>query len=365
MFRFKRFFLVGATAAATLGAAAGVVRADGPANFMMRATVKGQVLEGQPLSWTKSKMWLLGRDGALYEFNPGDAKKAKKIAARYAGYTSSEMKSLLLQEFDRTYTATTTQHFVVLHPRGEWQAWADRLEGLYRSFTHYMSVRGFRPSDPPTPLPAVVFRNQADYYRHAAASGTPLMPGTLGHYSPQTNRIYLYDISESTGDAEWLTNAETIIHEATHQTAYNVGVHRRFAAQPRWLVEGLAMMFEAPGVWGAASIQSRSARINEGRLNDFRATEGRRPVDWLLRLVATDDVFQTDPARAYAESWVLTFYLCESRPQEYTKLLAKVGRRRAFSEYGSPARVADFKAQFGADLKILDSQLRRFMEQVD
>ena len=46
--------------------------------------------------------------------------------------------------------------------------------------------------------------------------------------------------------AAWAPS-DTIIHEATHQTAYNVGVHARFADQPRWLVEGLAMMFEAEG----------------------------------------------------------------------------------------------------------------------
>ena len=145
------------------------------------------------------------------------------------------MKALLREEFDNRFSISTTQHFVVVHPRGQWSAWSDRLESLYRSFTHYMQVRGFRLSRPKYPLVAVVFRNQGDYYAHARAGGTPLQPGTLGHYDPASNRVFLFDA----GSKDWSANAETIIHEATHQSAFNVGVHRRFAEQPRWLVEGL------------------------------------------------------------------------------------------------------------------------------
>ena len=45
--------------------------------------------------------------------------------------------------------------------------------------------------------------------------------------------------------ADWTTNADTIIHEAAHQTAFNTGVHTRCGDSPRWLVEGLGTMFEA------------------------------------------------------------------------------------------------------------------------
>ena len=168
------------------------------------------------------------------------------------------------------------------------------------------------------PLVAVVFRNQDDYFAHAAAGGTQLQPGTLGHYDPTSNRMFLFDIGESGGDADWAANAETIIHEATHQTAYNVGVHRRFAEQPRWAVEGLAMMFEARGVWDAAAVRPQADRINRDRLDYFRRTAEERPADWLVQLVASDEPFETDALAAYAEAWTLTFYLCETRPQEYS-----------------------------------------------
>jgi len=220
--------------------------AAGPAKFMMAARIGGKVLEGQPLAWTDQQMFLLGRDGQLYEFKPQAAQDSRKTGQGFRGYTVVEMRNRLRKEFPNTFEISTTAHFVVVHPRGEWSAWADRLETLFRSFTHSMQVRGFKIQKTQVPLVAIVFRSQREYYRYASANGTPLQPGTLGHYDPQSNRIFLFDASGNNSD--WSANAETIIHEATHQTAYNVGVHRRFAEQPRWLVEGLAMMFESRGV---------------------------------------------------------------------------------------------------------------------
>jgi len=339
---------------------AGVASGGGPAAFMMSARVDGQQLEGQPLAWTDSQMLLLGRDGALYDFDPKVAQGAKKSGPAFRGYSTSEMRTRLSEEFGSGFQISTTQHFVVVHPPGQWRAWTERLELLYRSFTHSMQVRGFAVRQPPVPLVAVVFSSQRDYYRYAAASGTSLQPGTLGHYSPQSNRIFLFDASGGSANADWSANAGTIIHEATHQTAYNVGVHRRFAVQPRWLVEGLAMMFEARGVWDGRSIHTQSDRIHRSRLNDFRSRLPERRPDALVRLIATDQPFQTEPLAAYAEAWALTFFLCETRPQQYSEFLARVASRKPFTDYRAQERVADFAEFFGTDFEMLDAEYTRF-----
>jgi hypothetical protein len=332
-----------------------------PAPFMMRARVHGQFVEGQPLAWSKDNVVLLGRDGALYEFDPADAQDSKKTAPRYVGYTIEEMRALVRMEFDSRFAISSTAHFVVVHPKSQGADWADRLETLYRGFTHYMSVRGFPIAAPSTPLVAIVFRSQDEYYNYAAAHGSPLPPGVLGHYDTQTNRVYMFDVAGEAA-ADWAANAETIIHEATHQTAYNVGVHARFAEQPRWLAEGLAMMFEAPGVWNAASLHSQADRINRYRLDYFRAGVEQRPADWIARLVASDQPFEYATLDAYAASWSLTFYLCETRPQEYTRYLARVANRKPFSKYSPAERLADFTGIFGSDLELLAAQLSRFID---
>lgn len=343
---------------------ASVALAKGPASFMMFTQLGDKTIEGQPLQWSDSHMYLLGRDGQLHTFHPRAAQNSKKTSPVFRGYPSSEMQARLKEEFGRKFEITTTEHFAVVHPRGEqWGAWADRLEYLYRSFTHRMKARGFRLREPKVMLVAVVFLNQSEYYRHAANNGKPLSPGTLGHYDPKSNRIFLFDAPSSSGE-DWSVTARTIIHEATHQTAYNVGVHRRFAEQPRWLVEGLAMVFEARGMWDARSKSTLAKRVNYSRLAGFRHYQSSRPTGMIKSLVSSDQLFRTNVGFAYAESWALSFFLCETQPEKYSRYLAKVASRRPFEEYPATQRMVDFMKVFGSDFESLESELGKFVEEL-
>jgi hypothetical protein len=334
------------------------------AEFMFRARVDGRMIEGKPLNWTDQQMLLLGRDGRLYDFNPKAAKEARKTSPRFFGYSQSEMKTVLQEEFDKRFDVSTTRHYIVVHPAGERDLWAQRFEDLYNRFCHYFRVRGFSLSEPAYPLVAIVFRNQAEYMQHLSASGTPARPGTLGHYDPETNRVFLFDATKDAG-YEWSENAATIIHEATHQTANNVGIHKRFIAVPRWLVEGLATMFEARGVWNAQYDRTQEDRLNRGRLLDFRDyVATRRKPDSLPLLVSTDQPFRTDATAAYAEAWALSFYLCETQPRLYAAYLAKTASRPLFSDYSAAERMADFQDIFGSEMKMLDVKFLRFMDEL-
>jgi hypothetical protein len=335
------------------------------ADFMFRARVDGQMLEGQPLHWSQSQMLLLGRDGQLYEFNPKKAKEAQKTSPRFFGYTISEMKRSLYEEFGDRFDLTTTNRYVVVHPRGERDQWANRFEQMYRSFNRFFQIRGFTPRDPKFPLVAIIFRNQDEYLRYAASIGTKLQPGTLGHYDPKSNRVFLYDMTAENG-GDWSANAATIIHEVTHQTAYNTGIHKRFASTPRWVAEGLATMFEARGVWDSSSHRELKDRLNLGRLHDFKEhVTGRRKPESLVSFLATDQAFRTDPAGAYAEAWALSFFLMETRPRLYCEYLAKTADRPLFSDYSASERVADFESVFGSDLRMLEVKFLRFMEELE
>ena len=249
------------------------------AEFMFRTGSTAKCWKASRCHWSADQMLLLGRDGQLHEFNPKLAKEGKKTSPRFFGYSQSEVKTVLQKEFDKRFDISTTRHYLVVHPHGERDQWANRFEDLYKRFEHYFRVRGFKLSEPQYPLVAVVFRDQAEYQRHAAAGGTPMQPNTLGHYDPKSNRVFLFDITSGAGGGDWSENADTIIHEATHQTANNVGVHKRFTDVPRWVVEGLATMFEARGVWNAQYDNSQADRINRGRLQEFHdyVATRRRP----------------------------------------------------------------------------------------
>lgn len=337
--------------------------ADG-ADFMFRAVVGGETLEGRPLAWTKSTMTLLGRDGRLHEFSPRQAKEAKKTAPRFEGYSSEEMRQRLYAEFGSRFEFSSTGHYLVAHPRGEGSEWADRFEDLYRSFVRYFRVRGFAPTEPPYPMVAVVFGNRSDYQRYLSKNSTGDTSNVLGHYELSSNRVYLYDQS-SPGDDRWEDTASTVIHEATHQTAYNVGVHSRLAKGPRWVSEGLAMMFEARGVHDARSYDRGDSRLNLYRLTDFqRDVAPSEPMGPLARFIASDQAFDRTPLLAYAEAWALTFFLCETRPREYAEYLEITASRPMFSEYPADQRVADFRRAFCDDLSLLNSQFLSYMKEL-
>ena len=335
------------------------------AEFMFRARVGGRMVEGQPLAWSAEQMLLLGRDGQLYEFDPRMAKEARKTSPRFFGYSPSEMKTALQQEFDKRFDVSMTRHYLVVHPRGQRDQWANRFEDLYKRFDRYFRVRGFTLDEPPYPLVAVVFRDKAEYLRHAESSGTPMRDDTLGHYDPATNRVFLFDVTTDASGADWSENAATIIHEAVHQTAYNMGVHKRFTAAPRWLVEGLATMFEARGVWNAQYDQSQADRVNRGRLIDFRDyVATRRQEGALAELLSSDQPFRRDAVGAYAVGWALSFYLCETQPRLYAAYLAKTAERPLFSDYPAAERIADFQDIFGDEMKMFEIKFLRYMNDV-
>ena len=181
------------------------------------------------------------------------------------------MRSRLAEEFGPGYEITGTGHYLVVHPRDQGDHWADRFEDLYHSFVHYFSVRGLHVSEPRFPLVAIVFHNQQEYQSYAARHVAPVGANVLGYYSPMTNRVCLFDSAGGRGGrAASQQNIDTIIHEVTHQTAFNTGVHARFAGCPRWLAEGLAMLFEARGVHSSTQYPNQADRVNRGRLAEFR-----------------------------------------------------------------------------------------------
>ncbi len=343
----------------------GMTGATGAAPFTGTVSLQldGQVIEGQPISWNPTEVHLLGRDGRLWQFPPHQATEWQRVSYRFTPATVSELRAELLRELGGRFEVTTTTHYVVAHAKGQRDQWAERFEGLYREFVTYFSKRGFNLTAPPFPLVGVVLPNEAGFRQYTAASlGSPAPPGLLGFYSLATNRIVLYDLDPSKHHDSWHETATTIIHEATHQTAFNTGIHSRTTPPPLWVAEGLATLFEAPGVSRARYHPTQADRLNRVRLTDFRrlAAHPHGP-DRLAAMVASDASFRANPTAAYAEAWALTFYLVETQPAQYARYVALTVARPPFAEYTAAERTADFTSVFGNDWAMLEAQLRRFI----
>jgi hypothetical protein len=328
--------------------------------------VNGQRIEGTPLSTSTAGVELLGRDGRLWSFSPQAAREIKQTGSSFHSYPVSVLKGQLQAELGKSFRIVSTGHYLVALPEGVKTNWAERFEELYRSFALYFSVRGFQLHEPEFPLIAIVWPDQASFMRASAADRGSAPAGVLGYYSPISNRIMLYDMGNGHGDGDdWRRTAATIIHEATHQTAFNTGIHQRFSQTPRWLVEGLGMMFEAPGVWNSRAYTRREDRINRGRFDYFRGrvAPNHKP-ELLQELISSDRLFSIDPLASYAEAWALSFFLVETQPRKYSEYLALTARRPAGQPYPAAKRLSDFASVFGSDFRMLEARFLRFMAEL-
>ena len=337
-------------------------RATDQPRITMLVDVEGRKLEGRPLAWSRNQAFLLGRDGQLWNFAPNRARNARKTSSSFTSYSASEMRSSLERELAGKLVVTGTGHYLVAHPPGK-EAWAQRFEELYRSCTHYFNLRGMRVNEPEFPLVAIVWGKQDQFLRFASMSGEPVRSGVLGFYSPTTNRCTLYDQGGGVATQRmWQETDATIIHEATHQMAFNTGVHNRFSPTPKWMAEGLGTMFEAKGVWNWLNYPNRSDRIARDRLAQFRHWQKNgRPAGNFIHLLGSDRQFNDNPGAAYAESWAWVFFLTETYPHKFGEYVRRVAARPDFEDYPLAKRLADFQAVFTLDPRILEKHFLDFM----
>ena len=331
-------------------------------DWMLQLTLEGEKIEGKPLLWNESVVYLLGRDGRLWGFHPNDAADFRKSSNRFRSYLPSELRARLLRELGNEYEVSGTSHYLVAHPRGQRDRWAGRFEDLYRSFVHDCSIRGFQPKKPPFPLVGIVCKDRGDFARYLARQGMPVSAGVAGYYDVASNRIVLYDVGGRSTSDRWQENASTVIHEATHQTAFNAGVHSRYTPPPIWVAEGLATMFEAPGVYDSRHHTAERDRVNRGQLEAFRAlAESNTEAKILPEVISSDRMFRSRPGSAYGLAWALTFYLVETQPRQYSKYLALTASRPPFSDYPAAERLDDFTSGFGTNWAMLYARLGRFV----
>ena len=298
---------------------------------------------GRPLAWDGEDMMLLRRDGKISILPVESEEDYTQIRKGFKPYSASDLRIRLQKEFGSKYQVSVTQNFVVVHPYGDFNVWAMPFQELYSRFHAYFSSRGFSLDAPEFPLVAVVLKTRREFDRFLRKYHD-YDRDILGYYSPRSNRIITYDQSNGRSSSkDWFYNADTIIHEATHQTAFNTGVHSRFGPVVRWATEGLAMLFEAPGVNNSMYYHQRKDRINRERLIMLKYYYEQDEVKGkMASLIMSNDLFRTDPHVAYAVSWGMTFYLSEKMPAEFHAYLQKDGRRTDFADYSKRQRATDF-----------------------
>ena len=309
-----------------------------------------------------------GRDGRLWTIKPDQLKSLTEQPDPFQLMTADELGASLQAELRAAelpgeFDVLKTEHYVLVsntgRPYAEWNARI--FERLLQTFRDYWTSQGVELAAIDRPLAAIVLANQQQFASFAKTDGSPLSAAGLGYYSITANRIVLFDFTTTKSQVSAKTQAEvikrvtsvpgsvaTVVHEATHQIAFNTGLHRRYADNPVWLTEGMAMFFES------ADYSSRDAGKNVGRVNSprllrFRDYVRKRPADSLLTLVRDNARFgQADTApEAYPEAWALTYYLMKSRPKEYAAYLRLIAEKPQLQWDDPETRLANFRSAFG------------------
>lgn len=360
----------------TLAADRIVIRRDGK-----ELQVDGRVL----VTAEDGGLLLLARDGVLWRIPPEELGRHTTDDRVLEPLPSEDLVRRTLAGLPQGFESLTTSHYLICYntSRGYAQWCASLLERLYMAFTNFWSQKGFDLREPEMPLVAIVFADRQSYIRHAQAEVGDSARSIIAYFHLETNRITMYDLtgSESSGrSADRATSAlinrilaqpdaertvATIVHEATHQIAFNCGLHTRLSDCPLWFSEGIATYFETPDLTSAKGWR-KLGMVNQGRLSQFLSYLSRRPPDSLAGLISDDKRFR-DPRHnldAYAEAWALTYYLLRQHPKQYVAYLRLLSRKKPLLWDDPATRLDEFKQAFGPDLDRLDAEFVRYMKRL-
>ncbi len=266
------------------------------------------------------------------EFKPATIKEAAAALAP----SGSELRSI------------TSDHYVVLY-RGDslYAEWILSLyERFYRGYFSYWKGLDVEVKEPEFPLIVNVFSDRNGYLAQAERDKVGSASGMIGYYHQFTNHTVSYDLTETQQSTNtrnmtkqtlaslirskpgWERTVATIVHESSHQLAYNSGLQVRLADNPLWLSEGLAMFFEAPDLsssrgWGGIG------KVNQYQLLALKQlSPDLTSQDWITPLIQDDEMFKSGDSvnTAYAQSWALTYFLLKSRPKQFAGYIQQIGK---------------------------------------
>lgn len=329
---------------------------------------------------------LLGRDGILWPVPKEDLVDRRKDDKPFLPLSREELAKKITAALPDGFRIHSTKHYLICYNTSPAYAeWVGGLyERLYAAFYNYWQRRKVELKEPQFPLVALVFDSQPSYARYARAELGDATKTIIGYYSLKSNQVNMYDLTgieelNFSGDrnSAGRINAvlsqpgaertvATIVHEATHQLAFNSGLQTRFADIPFWVSEGIAIYFETPDLQSSKGWRNIGG-INRVNLFNFRKSLRDRPPDALERLLSDDKRFR-DPqtaSAAYAEAWALNYFLLRKHEADYLKYLGELSQLSALVEEGTDFRLTMFKKHFGNDLAALDAEFLRYMRAVD
>ena len=229
---------------------------------------------------------------------------------------------------------------------------------------------------------AIVFADKAAYLKFSRPELGDAGESIVGYFSLTSNRMTMYDLTgvEKNGGGrsgarrrrstrswpsrEAVQTVATIVHEATHQIAFNCGLHTRLSDCPAVVQRGdRHVLRDARPAERQGLERHRGGQPIRGS-EQFQQYLRRRPADSLETLIRDDKRFRDakQGLDAYAEAWALTYFLIRQQPKEYIAYLKMLSQKKPLLTDSPEKRIEEFRGVFG-DLRQLDVEFTPVHEQ--
>jgi len=373
-------------AGADPAAAAGAAEKTATAAPLVRIEARGaegrRIMEGTVIVEAADGGLLLELADERYEILQPDAIVARTdMPPPAATESADELGRRILAELPAGFALHVTRHYIVCYDTGrDYAKWCATLfERLHEAFGNFWSKKGLDVHDPARPLVVVIFANRADYQAHAARDLGPAADRVVGYYNLMSNRVTTCDLTGLAAQRRPGTPAgaglevlaspagsdlvSTLIHEATHQMAFNCGMHRRLAPVPLWVSEGIATYFETPDLKNTAGWRG-IGMVNRPRLERFLQVHRRGDLE---KIVSSDDPFRgaEGAVDAYAAAWALVRHLLETRRTDFIGYLDVLAEKQPLAADSPRQRLAEFEAAFGAPPAAFEEAIVKALARLD
>ena len=315
-----------------------------------------------------------------------EAKKEEKVD------TPEETLEKLLEEFGPTARYGYTRYFLYIYDTSDAYAYwcANLVENAAKAYVAFAKKLKLPIADIAEPMVVVIFKRKEDYEAYLKkVVGTEFDNAKnkpVGCYFPHLNRSIFYDMTglEATAVNDDASRKKTfedvakeilarpnaeedlsvVVHEATHQVSYNLGLFSRLGDNPAWTVEGLAMLFEPPcgdpkfGGWKP----EKDLPINKRRIQEFLAYVQENPDPLPVRKCALLDQIRGDEPGAYPVSWAIFSYLYKKNPKLLAYYLYYYQIKNASPTFSNGTQIQEFERFFGTDWDGMYLQLKVFAD---
>lgn len=354
-----------------------------PLLFALAIAVMGNPLLGDPddASGSKTKQPTT-RKSTKVDMTPIESDEAAERAA--------------LEQVGPGFSIKHTSHYAVIHntTKDEVSRFSAAIEGTYRSCMNYVERLGLKAEKPGKKLIIFYFNEHKEYSAFSKKLNHGERPQWQpGVYFTDLNRSLFYNFRNQDSFKAAILEAEkklesirtqlkapgltaarrkqlqaemknaqaqinfvgreggdlsegTVQHEVSHQVLWNVGYHHKdqFWANPRWLAEGTAQMFETLADGGGANFGA----VNTERLRQYRDFEKNGQLFPLRSFISTHAHFnEKTMGVSYAQSWALAHYLNRTKRRQLKTYVEIILKRPKDYKSTEAVELADFEKAFG------------------